>query len=87
MAAGNTTICRAPRRDVPLVQTVPMNRFDKATLKLEGAMALTSTMGMLLGGGGGEQPGEDLINSAMSGIRELIESAVDDLLAKKGGAA
>lgn len=68
-------------------RTVPPGQFDGATLKLERAAALTATMGMLLACSGSEQPSGDTIFSAMTGIGQLIESAIADLHATEGGAA
>lgn len=74
---------------------VTSDHFNRATLKLEGARALVTMIGMLtseIDGGSGEMPFTgSLMNAAMGGIDSLIESAVDDLLIQptevKGGAA
>lgn len=68
---------------------VPADKFDSATLKLDGARALVTMFGIFAGETGGDKPlpvSEWIISSAMSGIVLLIGSAVDDLLAREGGA-
>jgi len=73
MADSDSTIC------------VNGEGFDSATLKLDGAKALVSALGVLMQDAAllnGNIPlGGELINSAMTGISCLIESAVDDLIA------
>ncbi len=67
---------------------IPKDKLDRATLKLSGARALVTVIGMLtaeVDGGSGEMPFTgSLLYSAMGGIDSLIESAVGDL---EGGAA
>jgi len=72
MAGSNSTV------------SVPVNRFNSATLKLEGAKALISALGIFIGettAGDGEMPVTgSLMSEAMSGIRQLIDCATDDLM-------
>jgi hypothetical protein len=72
MAETDSTIC------------VNGERFDSATLKLDGAKSLVSAMGILMHEASllnGNIPiGGELLNSSMNGIRCLIDSALDDLL-------
>lgn len=73
----------------PMCRAVPMDKFNKATLKLNGARALVSLFGIFAGEVENGEPipvSGETINSAMNGIDLLIESAIDDLLATEGGA-
>lgn len=73
----------------PMCHRVPMDKFDNATLKLDGARALVSMFGIFAGEVENGEPlpvSGEIINSAMNGIDLLIESAIDDLLATEGGA-
>lgn len=73
------------------VVAVQADKFNSATLKLEGAAALVTAFGIFAGEterDGGEMPlSGSLISKAMSGIELLIEIARDDLLQREGGAA
>ncbi len=60
---------------------VPDERFDKATLKLEGARSILQTIGILIGNtpAGKITIAGHVLDSAMTGVDLLIESAVADL--------
>lgn len=68
--------------------TIPMDSFDNATLKLDGAQALVEMFGIFASESNDKQlpVAGSLISRAMSGIGLLIKSAVDDLVAVEGGA-
>lgn len=77
----------ATQENTSVTTTIHSARFNSATLKLEGAQALITCMGIFMSSDSEEQPSGMLLNCAMTGIGQLIESAVDDLLAKEGGVA
>ncbi len=77
----------ATKENTSSTTTIHNEQLNSATLKLEGAQALIVCMGIFMSGDQSEQPSGMLLNSAMYGIGQLIESAVSDLCAKEGGAA
>jgi hypothetical protein len=70
-----------------LTTDIDIDQFNTATLKFEGAKALVLCLGIYMSGDGEDRPSGALLNSAMLGIANLIDSAMVDLLEKKGGAA
>lgn len=86
--ATTTSINRNSSTGAQGAVTIPMDSFDNATLKLEGAQALVIMFGIFASESNDEQlpVTGSLINRAMSGIGLLIKSAVEDLVAVEGGA-
>jgi len=62
-------------------RTIQTAEFNSATLKLEGAKALISTIGIFIDEAGEEMPVTgQLLARATNGVRLLIESAETDLM-------